>query len=59
MERTSVNFTDVPSFSENYIGEPIAFEWKIFQGSTASKLLQKNQKTLKDNASDLKVSLIE
>ena len=28
--------------SENYHGEPIAFEWKIFPGTTASKLLQKN-----------------
>ena len=30
--------------SENYNGEPIAFEWKIFAGTTASEILQKIQK---------------
>ena len=32
--------------SENYNGEPIAFEWKIFPGTTASELLRKIQKDL-------------
>ena len=32
--------------SENYNGEPIAFEWKTFPGTTASELLQKNSKDL-------------
>ena len=30
--------------SDNYNGEPIAFEWKIFAGTTAFEILQKIQK---------------
>ena len=30
--------------SENYNGEPIAFGWNVFAGSTASEILQKMQK---------------
>ena len=32
--------------SEKYNGEPIAFEWKIFPGTTASELLRKIQKDI-------------
>ena len=46
--------------SENYNGEPIAFEWQIFAGTTASEILKKKStRILKDNASDLRVSVIE
>ena len=39
--------------SENYNGEPIAFEWKIFSGTTASELVQKIQKGLEGQRIDL------
>ena len=59
MERTRVNLTDVPSFQRITMESRLHSSGRFSQEAQLRNFSKKFKKTLKDNASDLKVSVIE